>query len=206
MGDLFRCYKGYTSFTYRLLFACLFPIALFLFTCFVAKTGMDWMIGGLLFSLFTYESMGDFLAYAGLCKEGNRDSSFLKTSIRGKRLFCRVIVVDLIRRLLVVSGMMIIAWFFDGAGLPLLLLLGYLMILVGINICRCFDSSVIVLSIWSLIYILTLLGNQWIFWGIGKHVWNVPMVFALEVILAIGLNGITLYHMMWRERGDKDDN
>ena len=206
MGDLFRCYKGYTSFTYRLLFACLFPIALFLFTCFVTKTGMDWMIGGLLFSLFTYESMGDFLAYAGLCKEGNRASSFLKTSIRGKRLFCRVMVVDLIRRLLVVSGMMIIAWFFDGAGLPLLLLLGYLMILVGINICRCFDSSVIVLSIWSLIYILTLLGNQWIFWGIGKHVWNVPMVFALEVILAIGLNGITLYHMMWRERGDKDDN
>lgn len=86
MGDLFRCYKGYTSFTYRLLFACLFPIALFLFTCFVAKTGMDWMIGGLLFSLFTYESMGDFLAYAGLCKEGNRDSSFFEDIDKGKKV------------------------------------------------------------------------------------------------------------------------
>ena len=117
MSNIIRSFRGYTSFVYRLIFTGIFPVALLILTWFLtdpAYLSWSWVI---VFFYITYESIGDYMVFAGICNKENSNYIFLKTSYVGERMFRQVILADLIRRLALVAVMEIIAWYRDPSGL-----------------------------------------------------------------------------------------
>ena len=110
MSNIIHSFRGYTSFVYRLIFIGIFPPALFILTWFFndpAYLSWSWVI---VFFYITYESIGDYMLFAGICNKENNNYVFLKTSYLGETMFRQVVLADLIRRFVVAAVMGSIAW------------------------------------------------------------------------------------------------
>ena len=105
MSNIIHSFRGYTSFVYRLIFIGIFPPALFILTWFFtdpAYLSWSWVI---VFFYITYESIGDYMVFAGICNKENNNYVFLKTSYLGETMFRQVVLADLIRRFVVAAVM-----------------------------------------------------------------------------------------------------
>lgn len=117
MSNIIRSFRGYTSFVYRLIFIGIFPAALLILTWYFtdpAYLSWSWVI---VFFYITYESIGDYMVFAGICNKENNNYIFLKTSYVGETMFRQVVLADLIRRFVLAAVMGIIAWYWDPSGL-----------------------------------------------------------------------------------------
>ena len=122
MSNIIHSFRGYTSFVYRLIFIGIFPPALFILTWFFtdpAYLSWSWVI---VFFYITYESIGDYMVFAGICNKENNNYVFLKTSYLGETMFRRVVLADLIRCLLVAAVLGCIVLFCDAICLGCFLL------------------------------------------------------------------------------------
>lgn len=201
MRDMIRSFRGYTSAVYRWIFAGIFPLALIVLTYVVTEPKYQMWFWTVIFCYIAYESMSDYLAFSGICKKENRNCTFLKLSYRGDRMFRHVVLVDLIRRFLVAAIMGVIGWHQNPDGLVwTVILVLYVVTILIINVVRYIDEIRIYLSIWTMIFApLSLLVVTF-----AKKIasWKMtPIVAMIGIIIVVGLNVLTMQHMLLRERG-----
>ena len=83
MSNIIHSFRGYTSFVYRLIFIGIFPPALFILTWFFtdpAYLSWSWVI---VFFYITYESIGDYMVFAGICNKENNNYVFFENLLSG---------------------------------------------------------------------------------------------------------------------------
>lgn len=204
MSNIIHSFRGYTSFVYRLIFIGIFPPALFILTCFFtdpAYLSWSWVI---VFFYITYESIGDYMVFAGICNKENNNYVFLKTSYLGETMFRQVVLADLIRRFVVAAVMGSIAWYRDPSGLVCISIgMIYGVALVIVNATRYCEALLIYLAVWwialwGLAWLVVLVTEKIAIWKLTELTMLTKMV-VMAVVIAI--NVITMQHMMLRERG-----
>lgn len=204
MSNIIHSFRGYTSFVYRLIFIGIFPAALFILTWFFtdsAYLSWSWVI---VFVYITYESIGDYMVFAGICNKENNNYVFLKTSYLGETMFCQVVLADLIRRFVVAAVMGSIAWYREPSGLVCISIgMIYAVALVIVNATRYCEALLVYMCVWAialggLARLVVLVTEKM---AISKL--TEPTMPAKIVVMAviIAINVITMQHMMLRERG-----
>lgn len=201
MSNLVRSFRGYTSFVYRLIFIGIFPVLLAGVTWFF--TGPDhikwsWVI---VFFYITYESIGDYMAFAGICNKENNNYIFLRTSYMGEAMFRQVILADLIRRFAVAAVLEIIAWYRDPSGLVCIAIaMIYTVALIIVNATRYCEELLVYLGVWT----IALWGLAWLVVILAGKIAAWKLTMPAKIVVAaviIASNVITMQHMMLRERG-----
>ena len=202
MSNIIHSFRGYTSFVYRLIFIGIFPPALFILTWFFTDPAyLSWVI---VFFYITYESIGDYMVFAGICNKENNNYVFLKTSYLGETMFRQVVLADLIRRFVVAAVMGSIAWYRDPSGLVCTSIgMIYGVALVIVNATRYCEALLIYLAVWwialwGLAWLVVLVTEKIAIWKLTELTMLTKMV-VMAVVIAI--NVITMQHMMLRERG-----
>ena len=197
MSNIIHSFRGYTSFVYRLIFIGIFPPALFILTWFFTDPAY-------LSFYITYESIGDYMVFAGICNKENNNYVFLKTSYLGETMFRQVVLADLIRRFVVAAVMGSIAWYRDPSGLVCISIgMIYGVALVIVNATRYCEALLIYLAVWwialwGLAWLVVLVTEKIAIWKLTELTMLTKMV-VMAVVIAI--NVITMQHMMLRERG-----
>lgn len=204
MSNIIHSFRGYTSFVYRLIFIGIFPAALFILTWFFtdsAYLSWSWVI---VFFYITYESIGDYMVFAGICNKENNNYVFLKTSYLGETMFCQVVLADLIRRFVVAAVMGSIAWYREPSGLVCISIgMIYAVALVIVNATRYCEALLVYMCVWAialggLARLVVLVTEKMAVWKLTELTMLAKIVI-MAVIIAI--NVITMQHMMLRERG-----
>ncbi len=201
MSNLIRSFRGYTSFVYRLIFIGIFPVALLVLTCFLTEPAYLSWFWVIVFFYIAYESIGDYMAFAGICNKENNNYIFLRTSYMGEVMFRQVILADLIRRFAVAAVLEIIAWYRDPSGLVCIAIgMIYTVALIIVNATRYCEELLVYLGVWT----IALWGLAWLVVILAGKIaaWKLTMpakIVVMAVIIAI--NVITMQHMMLRERG-----
>lgn len=204
MSNIIHSFRGYTSFVYRLIFIGIFPAALFILTWFFtdsAYLSWSWVI---VFFYITYESIGDYMVFAGICNKENNNYVFLKTSYLGETMFRQVVLADLIRRFVVAAVMGSIAWYRDSSGLVCISIgMIYAVVLVIVNATRYCEALLVYMCVWAialggLARLVVLVTEKMAVWKLTELTMSAKIVI-MAVIIAI--NVITMQHMMLRERG-----
>ncbi len=204
MSNIIHSFRGYTSFVYRLIFIGIFPAALFILTWFFtdpAYLSWSWVI---VFFYITYESIGDYMVFAGICNKENNNYIFLKTSYVGETMFRQVVLADLIRRFVVAAVMGSIAWYREPSGLVCISIgMIYGVALVIVNATRYCEALLVYMCVWAialggLARLVVLVTEKIAVWKLTELTMSAKIVI-MAVIIAI--NVITMQHMMLRERG-----
>ncbi len=204
MSNIIHSFRGYTSFVYRLIFIGIFPAALFILTWFFtdsAYLSWSWVI---VFFYITYESIGDYMVFAGICNKENNNYVFLKTSYLGETMFRQVVLADLIRRFVVAAVMGSIAWYREPSGLVCISIgMIYGVALVIVNATRYCEALLVYMCVWAialggLARLVVLVTEKMAVWKLTELTMSAKIVI-MAVIIAI--NVITMQHMMLRERG-----
>ena len=204
MSKIIHSFRGYTSFVYRLIFIGIFPAALFILTWFFtdsAYLSWSWVI---VFFYITYESIGDYMVFAGICNKENNNYVFLKTSYLGETMFRQVVLADLIRRFVVAAVMGSIAWYREPSGLVCISIgMIYGVALVIVNATRYCEALLVYMCVWAialggLARLVVLVTEKMAVWKLTELTMSAKIVI-MAVIIAI--NVITMQHMMLRERG-----
>lgn len=201
MSNIIRSFRGYTSFVYRLIFIGIFPVVLLILTCFFTKPAYLSWFWVIVFFYITYESIGDYMAFAGICNKENNKYIFFKTSYLGETMFRQVVLADLIRRFVVAAVLEIIAWYRDPSGVVCISVgMIYVVTLVIVNVTRYCEELLIylivwVIALWGLAWLVVMLAEKMAAWELTA----LAKIVAAAVIIAI--NVITMQHMVLRERG-----
>lgn len=204
MSNIIHSFRGYTSFVYRLIFIGIFPPALFILTWFFtdpAYLSWSWVIA---FFYITYESIGDYMVFAGICNKENNNYIFLKTSYVGETMFRQVVLADLIRRFVVAAVMGSIAWYREPSRLVCITIgMIYAVALILVNATRYCEALLVYMCVWAialggLARLVVLVTEKMAVWKLTEPTMPAKIV-VMAVIIAI--NVITMQHMMLRERG-----
>ena len=204
MSNIIRSFRGYTSFVYRLIFIGIFPVLLAGLTWFLAEPNYikwSWVI---VFFYITYESIGDYMVFAGICNKENNNYVFLKTSYLGKTMFRQVVLADLIRRFVVAAVMGSIAWYREPSRLVCITIgMIYAVALILVNATRYCEAFLVYLAVWGialwgLAWLVVLVTEKIAIWKLTELTMPAKIV-VMAVVIAI--NVITMQHMMLRERG-----
>ncbi len=204
MSNIIHSFRGYTSFVYRLIFIGIFPPALFILTWFFADPAYlswSWVI---VFFYITYESIGDYMVFAGICNKENNNYVFLKTSYLGETMFRQVVLADLIRRFVVAAVMGSIAWYREPSRLVCITIgMIYAVALILVNATRYCEAFLVYLAVWGialwgLAWLVVLVTEKIAIWKLTELTMPAKIV-VMAVVIAI--NVITMQHMMLRERG-----
>ena len=190
MSNIIHSFRGYTSFVYRLIFIGIFPVLLAGLTWFLAEPNYikwSWVIA---FFYITYESIGDYMVFAGICNKENNNYVFLKTSYLGETMFRQVVLADLIRRFVVAAVMGSIAWYREPSRL----------VCIATRYC---EALLVYMCVWAialggLARLVVLVTEKMAVWKLTEPTMPAKIV-VMAVIIAI--NVITMQHVMLRERG-----